>query len=116
VKLLSKHDPRAAFILKADPRVHFALISGAGSGPLVNVFSPKTLEEDLTTVTQGFLQDEIEIDRTTKEITLPKMFYHYPKDFGKNDTAMLNWIYIYLSGPRKDVSGCFSQAMIFYLN
>jgi len=90
--LISKHDPRVQFIPKFDPRVHFAMVCGVRAFPGIGVWSSKTLEKDLQAATIGFLTEEVTLDKAKKMVYVPKIFYYYNKDFGKNDTETLKWV------------------------
>eukprot|EP01119_Soliformovum_irregulare_P013308 TRINITY_DN3526_c0_g1_i1.p1 TRINITY_DN3526_c0_g1~~TRINITY_DN3526_c0_g1_i1.p1 ORF type:complete len:1045 (-),score=343.24 TRINITY_DN3526_c0_g1_i1:27-3161(-) len=91
-QVMSKHDPKIAFMTKPDPRIHFALISGSRSFPAVAVYRAKTLDKDLNTVTEAYLDEEVEMEKVKKTVIIPKLFYYYNKDFGKNDSALVKWI------------------------
>jgi len=95
--LISKHDPRVQFIPKFDPRVHFVMISGVRAFPGIGVLSSKTIEKDLQSATVGFLTEEVTFDKTRKTVIIPKIFYYFNKDFGKNDTETLKWVFANLS-------------------
>jgi len=100
--IMSKHDPRAQFITKFDPRIHFAVLTGVLDYPAVGMFSPKTLDTELMQATEGFLQEALEVDKTKKEVTVPKLFHWYQKDFGKNEFSVLKWISEQLHGQKKE--------------
>jgi len=99
---VSTHDPRIQFIPKFDQRVHFAMISGVRAFPAVGVWSSKTIEKDLQTAMTGFLREEVTYDKPKKTVFLPKIFYYYNKDFGKNDTDTIKWIISNLADPMKE--------------
>jgi len=90
--IMSKHDPRAQYITKFDPRIHFAVLSGVMDFPVVGIFNPKTLDAELKQATESFLQEAIDFNKPKKEIIIPKMFHWYNKDFGKNEFSVLKWI------------------------
>jgi len=99
--VVTKHDPRAPYIVKFDPRIHFALLSGVRSCPPIMFFSPKTIDMELSLATEGFLQAEVGVDNLNKQIILPKVFYYYKQDFGKTDSEMLQWITDHMQGDHK---------------
>eukprot|EP01114_Cavostelium_apophysatum_P010558 TRINITY_DN2442_c1_g1_i1.p1 TRINITY_DN2442_c1_g1~~TRINITY_DN2442_c1_g1_i1.p1 ORF type:complete len:1105 (+),score=306.42 TRINITY_DN2442_c1_g1_i1:300-3317(+) len=103
-QLMSKHDPRAQYILtEFDPRIHFALVSGIAAHPAIGAYSGKDLDAELEMATQGFLQEFVEVEKSKKEITLPKLFYFFNKDFGKTDVSVLRWISDHLPpGEKRD--------------
>jgi len=90
--LLSKHDPRAKFITSFDPKIYFALVRGSKSNPVIPIFHPLSLDLELQMCSEGMLEDEIEIDKSKNIVTVPKIFYYYGKDFGKNESSIVKWI------------------------
>jgi len=100
--LISKHDPRAQYILGFDARIHFALISGVNACPAIGIYNHKTLDFELNMAMEGFLYESVMVDKNKKEIIIPKLFYYYNKDFGKNDGSMLKWISDHLVGQKKE--------------
>jgi hypothetical protein len=98
---ISTHDPRAQFVTKFDPRIHFALFSSAKASAAVGAFG-RNLEFELQTATEGFLAEEVIADAARKELLLPKVFYYYGRDFGKNEAAVLKWIAEFLPIPRRE--------------
>jgi len=100
--VITSQDPRHQFIVKFDPRIHFALLSNVKACPLVGTFSSKTLDQQLKLATEGYLQEQIILDKLKREIILPRIFYYYGKDFGKNDSSILKWIAIFFTQQMKE--------------
>jgi len=103
LNMFSKHDPRANFMTKFDPRIHFALVSSVKAFPAIVVFSRKSVDSELKLVTEGYLEDQITVDKSSKELLLPRVFQYYGKDFGKNENGLIKWIAENLSpGTKKE--------------
>jgi hypothetical protein len=74
-----KNDPRVAYTLPLDPRVHFALNCGALSCPPIRVYQGLNLEDQLELSARSYLQ-ESKLGGDT--VWLPRLLTYYPKDFG----------------------------------
>jgi hypothetical protein len=73
---------RANRVTTLDPRIHFALNCGAASCPPVAAYHPETLERDLEWVTEGYLETEVEYDRSAGVVSVPRLMLWYRGDFG----------------------------------
>jgi hypothetical protein len=75
-------DPRRAWALPLDPRVHFALNCGAASCPPIRFYEPAKLGEQLDLATRGFLVAETSLDEGRKLAHVSKILQWYRADFG----------------------------------
>eukprot|EP01116_Phalansterium_solitarium_P004885 TRINITY_DN1608_c1_g2_i1.p1 TRINITY_DN1608_c1_g2~~TRINITY_DN1608_c1_g2_i1.p1 ORF type:complete len:1045 (+),score=376.85 TRINITY_DN1608_c1_g2_i1:171-3305(+) len=100
--VISKHDPRARYILQPDARIHFALLSGTLSHAPLAIFEPAHIDDALNLAAEAFLQEEVALDKENKKVLLPRIFHYYNRDFGKNDAAMLKWVCERLTGQKRD--------------
>ena len=92
-------DPRLRLAVpRVDPRIHFGLVCGARSCPPITLFAADTLDADLTTVTEAFVNDsanfDVDVDAAT--VTLSQIFSWYASDFGASAPARLSWCLPYL--------------------
>ncbi len=103
--IISKHDPRFKYVLKPDPRVHFALLRISSSHPVVTIFSGKGGETELKQAVAISLSSEVKVDKN--EVIVPKVFAIYKEDFGgKEPFESLKWISEHLPhGQRREVCG-----------
>jgi len=91
---ISKSDPRSEYIVKFDPRIHFGIIEGVLSSPIPRVFG-RNIEKELQECVSNFLEEEVLIDQIKKEITIPKLFFYFRKDFDPTPgikSDILNWV------------------------
>jgi hypothetical protein len=97
---IKTNDPRKVNInTRFDARIHFALNCGARSCPPIRVYSAKNLDKELDISTNGFVDAEVEIDKTT--VKLSKLFSWYYNDFGNNDKEVLTFVWTYLTDDTK---------------
>lgn len=73
-------DPRLAFSLPLDPRIHFALNCASASCPSVDAYAADQLDSQLDAATRNFLRHEIKLDKNS--LCLSRIFLWYRKDFG----------------------------------
>ena len=74
-RLVKKDDPRIKFVMGTfDPRIHFALVCGAKSCPPIRVYDPQNLQQGLQWATEGFCDEEVQIDVDRRLITLSMLF------------------------------------------
>lgn len=85
-------DPRRRLQLECDPRIHFALNCGAVSCPPIGVYTEEDVDAELSLATEGFLDQSVETDPTTKTLTLSMLFSWYRQDFGATDAEVFSWI------------------------
>ncbi len=65
-----------------DYRIHFALNCGAKSCPPIAFYNYDSLDEQLNTATQSFLNSETRVDTTLKEVRVTKIMKWFKADFG----------------------------------
>lgn len=77
-----------------EPRIHFALVCAAVSCPKLqnNAYFAETLEEQLTTAAQDFLNDPEKNEfKSSKKASLSKIFNWYGGDFN-NDGTLIEYL------------------------
>merc|ERR1712216_8688 len=75
------NDDRSDFCIEnVEPLVNFALSYGTASSPLIHVYKPENLTEQLNASARTFCHNCIKINRDTSTVTLPKIFEWYRKD------------------------------------
>lgn len=85
-------DPRRRLQLECDPRIHFALNCGAVSCPPIGVYTEEDVDAELALATEGFLDQSVSFDTSSKTVTLSMLFSWYRQDFGQTDAEVLEWI------------------------
>jgi len=75
-------DPRLAWSLPLDPRLHFALNCGGRSCPPIRSYSADKLDAQLDLAARGFVDATVEIRPKNKEVLLSRILKWYVKDFG----------------------------------
>lgn len=73
---------RSLAVSATDPRIHFALNCGAKSCPPIGFYHPDRLDQQLDLATASFLESETEIDETSGEVRVTRLFLWYGGDFG----------------------------------
>lgn len=88
------HDPRIRFICdELDPRIHFALHSGARSCPQPAVYHPDTIDEELDTAARRFIgSNQFVFDNQTGILSCSKIFKWFARDFGKTKAERLQYL------------------------
>lgn len=76
------NDPRLAWVLPLDPRVHFALNCGARSCPPIRIYAADRLDGQLDLATRSFAESTTELGPSPGELTVSRLFKWYGKDFG----------------------------------
>ncbi len=97
-KWYTLNDVEHKIIRKMDePRIHFALVCAAVSCPRLynKAFTAKTLEEDLSLLTRGFLNDNTKNELSENSIKLSKIFKWYGGDFKKNGSSLIDFLNTY---------------------
>jgi len=94
-------DLRSLYIReKIDPRIHFLLACNTKSSPPVVVLETNRLDDQLRSASQQFCKKNIKI--LSKEIRLPKVFYWYKDDFGKDENQIFSFFSEYLLQDQKN--------------
>jgi hypothetical protein len=81
-KLFPSQFEKECRVKRLDYRIHFTLNCGAKSCPPIAFYEPGSIENQLDTATQNFLQSEIEYDPVNNILHLPKLLQWYRADFG----------------------------------
>jgi len=78
-------DPRLAFVVPCDGRVHFALNCGALSCPPVMSYTPEALDDELRIAAIAFCEQEtnVRVDVESRTLWLSSIFLDYAEDFGE---------------------------------
>jgi len=85
------NDPRCAFTVPFDPRIHFALVCGAKSCPPIRIFSVENCDTALTVATKSYCGNNILISEHGI-VTISLLFKWYAIDFGSTNVKILEWI------------------------
>ncbi len=79
-----------------EPRIHFALVCGASSCPILKdgLYSSDNLDSELDVATGLFVNNSggVQLDKDNEVIRLSKIFKWYRKDFGGDKISVLNFI------------------------
>lgn len=78
---------KAWALKKEDFRIHFALNCGAVSCPPIAFYTEDKINEQLDLATLSFLENETDIDYSSKTLTISKLFLWYKGDFGGENGA-----------------------------
>lgn len=81
-------DPRLAWSLPVDPRLHFALNCGGRSCPPIRSYSVEKLDDQLNLAARGFVAATVEIRPDKRELLLSRIFQWYARDFGGQDGVL----------------------------
>ncbi|XP_070554538.1 uncharacterized protein [Ptychodera flava] len=88
-------DPRLKVSLeKVEPLIHFALVCGAKSCPPIKTYSADDIDNQLRLAGQAFLESEdgCQVNLSSREVKLSKIFKWYREDFGSNKHEVLQWL------------------------
>jgi len=91
-------DPRLAFALPLDPRVHCALVCGAKSCPPIRIYEEENLEEGLDLAVAAFCDSEVKVT-ASGVISMSKLFDWYKTDFAPSEDEMLTYLLNFMEGP-----------------
>ena len=79
-----------------EPRIHFALVCGAGSCPVLKngLYSSGDIDKELDIAAQIFINSPkgIKLDKDNNTIQISRIFKWYKKDFGKEKNSVLRFI------------------------
>ncbi|MEJ2598639.1 MAG: DUF547 domain-containing protein [Anaerolineales bacterium] len=75
-------DPRVAWCLPLDPRIHFALNCGSRSCPPIQIYSADRLEAQLDQAGRNFVNANVKLDASKQMLMLSSIFQWYKGDFG----------------------------------
>lgn len=85
-------DSRRAYVVEKalfDPRIHFALNCGARSCPPIKLYSADNLQQGLQAAAQAFCESEVQVNASSRTITLSRIFLWYGKDFAPTTWTLL---------------------------
>lgn len=92
-------DPKLAFCIDCDPRIHFALNCAANSCPPIAVYDVEDsdkFDRQLDLATKGFLgsKSNVLLDKAKKTAELSMLFQWYASDFtdSGDDKGLLEWL------------------------
>lgn len=79
---ISRSDPRRPFAVPFDPRIHFALSTGAYSSPPLRVYDGASLDQDLDAAERSFLRAVSRWDPRARVLETSRILSWYGADFG----------------------------------
>lgn len=90
-------DPKNAFCIECDPRIHFALNCAANSCPPISVYDVEDegkFNKQLDLATKGFLGQKanVLIDKEKKSVDLSMLMTWYASDFADSEPGVLEWV------------------------
>lgn len=95
---------------KANFKVNFALSCGGYSSPMVRVYTPEHIHDELDCAFQDYLQATVGL--TTKgRVVLSKLVYNYAREFVEDD-ALLEWVCRFL--PVAQVAAIYECVQLRY--
>jgi NIMA (never in mitosis gene a)-related kinase len=99
MRVLSSSDPRNLLPDLSDPRILIACQDPPSPlRPILDFYNG--LEEQLTSLTEEFCNRHVCINLATGDLTLPKLFLVYQKDFGSSEVEVLRWIWRHFTACR----------------
>ncbi len=87
-----------AVIQPFDPRIHFALNCASNSCPLIAVYTPEKIQDQLDLATRNFINSDLVINTDLKMISISKIFHWYQKDFG-GEQGIFSFLMKYINDP-----------------
>lgn len=84
-RALRAGDPRLAWRVPLDPRIHFALNCSSRSCPPIRVYEASDLEAQLERAQASFCTTETQFDAQRGRVTTSKILRWYARDFGGHD-------------------------------
>jgi len=75
-------DPRRAWVLPLDPRVHFALNCASRSCPPIQVYSADHLETQLDLAARNFIDSDLRLNPANNLLVVSSLFRWFEGDFG----------------------------------
>ncbi|KAJ7967367.1 Ternary complex factor MIP1, leucine-zipper [Quillaja saponaria] len=96
-------DARKAYAIHhPEPLLHFALCSGSHSDPVVRLYTPKRILEELETAKEEYIESTFSVNREQK-ILLPKTVEAFAKDSGMCPSDLLEMIECYIPDSQKKI-------------
>ncbi|KAK8522339.1 hypothetical protein V6N12_056051 [Hibiscus sabdariffa] len=85
-------DPRRAYAIEcAEPLLHFALCSGSYSDPVVRIYTPKKVFQELEVAKDEYIQANWSVNKEQK-IMLPKLMEYFAKDSNVCSAGLLQMV------------------------
>lgn len=84
-RALRANDPRLAWRVPLDPRIHFALNCASRSCPPIRVYTGSDLEAQLERAQASFITADTQFDASRNRVTTSKILRWYARDFGGHD-------------------------------
>lgn len=75
---------------QAEPKVNFALSCGGHSSPMVRIYTPEHIHDELDSAFQDYLRATVGMTAKGR-VLLPKLVYNYAREF-VDDDAVLEWV------------------------
>ena len=82
---------------------HVQAITGSGKDEL---------NESLDTFVGEIINAKVQINPMDKEIKVPRVFESYLSDFGRDNKAVLEFIFRYLEEPELDFDQCVEEVVV----
>uniref|UniRef100_A0ACD5XMU8 Uncharacterized protein n=1 Tax=Avena sativa TaxID=4498 RepID=A0ACD5XMU8_AVESA len=74
---------------RPEPLVHFALSSGSHSDPVVRLYSPKRVFQQLEAAKEEFIRGNVGVSGSGRRVLLPKVLESYARDAGLGASDLL---------------------------
>ncbi len=93
-----------AVIQPFDPRIHFALNCASNSCPPIGIYTPESIHDQLDQAARNFINNDLVVNLSQKEVSISKIFQWYQGDFGEgpgitsfliryvNDQVVARWL------------------------
>lgn len=109
-------DPRQEWVLHPlDARVHFALNCASRSCPPIRVYEGTLIDQQFDMAARNFVASEVEVNQTSHEVRLSRIFRWYSGDFGGRE-GVLDFVIDYLPVEERHWLQCNrSQIKLRYL-
>ncbi len=88
-------DPRCAYVLPLDPRIHFALNCGGISCPPIRSYAADKLDVQLDLAARHFINGSVQTFPDAGEVTLSQILRWYEGDFGSGE-ALIDFLIAHL--------------------
>lgn len=75
---------------KPEPKVNFALSCGGHSSPMVRIYTPEHIHDELDSAFEDYLLATVGITAKGR-VLLPKLIYNYAREFVEDD-VVLEWV------------------------
>ncbi|XP_047323675.1 uncharacterized protein LOC124927321 [Impatiens glandulifera] len=95
------HVLRHYAVQQEEHRLYFALCSGSHSDPMVRVFTPDKVFEELEAAKEDYIRTNIVIVEKKQKIILPKIVYSFARDAQMSARALVDMIKPFLSDEGK---------------